>query len=150
MKTRLLETENTAIPVAYGAQYIGTFKRPTWKERLRDFIFPYQFNTFPDVMDYPELPHSFGTETVCHFDWKDRIRILFGGVVKIETISFVANTPGKPITHSSVTVQEPKYEMYFHREGRITLSGDIPAKIAERIKIEKHDLAQNINRPEIF
>ena len=53
---------------------------------------------------FPE-PFSDGLTSVVeiHIDWKDRLKVLFGGKMKVEVVTLVEHTPGRTQSRSSVS-----------------------------------------------
>lgn len=50
---------------------------------------------FPDYFKFPDpYKDSIHVNTEIHFDWLDRIRILFRGVIEVRTNTLVENPPG--------------------------------------------------------
>lgn len=58
------------------------------------------------------LPEGFKdclhTSTGIHFDWKDRLRILFGAKVALKCRTYCENIPGKVYSESEVNVGFPR------------------------------------------
>ena len=67
--------------------------RPFWDRKFRDvlyWLFPPNYDKWPDTM---EGKHVVSITTDLFLDWKDRLRVLFGGVIRLDTIT---RTTGEP------------------------------------------------------
>lgn len=80
----------------------------TWKEKLKFKLFP---------TNYCELPNAPAIwedvliiNTLVYLDWKDRIRILLTGFIRIKTKTVTKNKIGDHLTHSVA------YPVINHRE----------------------------------
>ena len=85
---------------AYNPKRYGFFRRTVHR------FFPVKFGDWPDWIF--ETHNGLCTDVTIHFDWRDKLRILFGGRVFVETRTRTANDPGPSKSHTRVYVQEPK------------------------------------------
>jgi hypothetical protein len=76
----------------------------------------------PDYFQYPE-PYKDGinTEVFIDFDWRDRLKILFGYRVKVEVVTFCENHPGQVESRTAATTLP-------HRRNRHTLAYEAESK----------------------
>lgn len=91
------------------AQYVTHV--PTWKDRLAYWLFPSHDH---DWQEAPVASKSIVVSTtVVHMDWKDRLRVLLGGLVVVRTRSAMdqeahaLQTEAKSYVHAPWKVVHP-------------------------------------------
>lgn len=62
---------------------------------------------FPWPQDDQQVGHGVCVEVAIVFDWKDRLRILFGGIPWARSVVSTENDPGKSATRTVVCVERP-------------------------------------------
>jgi len=80
---------------------IGYFQMPTplsWRQRVRRRFFPRRFCETPDAPTSHKDCLFINTQV--YFGWQDRLRILFSGWVRVETVTVTENTIGDNLTNS--------------------------------------------------
>lgn len=70
-------------------------------------LFPFKFEDWPDWIF--ETGNGLCTDVTVHFSWPDRLRILFGGRLFVETRTATTYEPGPSKSHSRIYVQEPRW-----------------------------------------
>ena len=81
-------------------------QRSIW-QRCVDKIFPYRFNEGRDKFWAKGNGKGLTTTTFICLDWPDRIRIVFGGVIKVDVTTNTEHEPGKAESCAFVNVRPP-------------------------------------------
>ena len=84
-------------------------------EKLRSWfwnlIFPFNFDKWPHHIPESEaLQHGITTDVRIHFGWKDRLRILIGGTVRVETMTLMDVQPNKTHSLSATSIRHGNYQ----------------------------------------
>jgi len=79
----------------------------TWTQRLVSRLFPHRLHGRSGFM---KRGSGFGLTTTTHafLDWRDRLRVLCGGIIVVELTTNTENEPGKSESMSVVYVAAPR------------------------------------------
>ncbi len=87
---------------------VTCLRRPwTWKDKLRCKLFP------PQHCGLPEAPPTHKDVLVCRvtseLSWRDRLRVLATGRIRVESRTVTENLIGRHITRSVFSALPPKW-----------------------------------------
>lgn len=77
--------------------------RPVWRDRLAGRIFPAR------PLPWAEGPHGLTSDHWIVLSWRDRLRVMLGGVIRVRSIIDLASEPGRVLrTHAYTEVRRPQ------------------------------------------
>lgn len=83
--------------------------RRTWIQRRVARLFPPNFDKWPSNMHMAGLPHGITTDTQVVLGWKDRLRLLFGGRLRVEVITCMDVKATQAHSISALSIQPPAW-----------------------------------------